>query len=271
MLGAAGRIPGLGMGGLTLSSAGLLAGAGAGLGLMGAFKAGQSGNNFLRASSPAIGAVSGLVGYGALLSMFPALLATGPVGWIAAAGIGATIGILGMFKKRAEDKIVEKIRQVYGIRIDQGFARNPLLPIIKDQFGGDIDLGIRSPIVREMLSVYRMQTGQSSLGAGLGASNNMPRGVNLSGYGGMIYQAPVSVNGGSYGYGGALPSTTPAQPFQGGTAVVAAVEAIARRPLDVRVQIDGRDVQSSVARTNQSSVGRRETSATLTDPLLIFG
>lgn len=259
--GLGGGSAGLGGGSAGLSGATGLVGGGAALGLLGAFKAGQSGNGLLRASAPAIGAISGLVGFGALASLFPALIGAGPAGWIAAAGIGATVGLIGMFKRRGEDKLIEKIKSVYGITIGRDFARNPLAGIIKDQFGGDVDLGIRSPVVRELLSVYRMQSNQSSLGAGLGAINNVARGVSLTGTGGGLFQNPVSVNGGSYGYGGSLPSSGPVQPFQPERPII----------IENRLQIDGRDVQASMQRTNQASNGRRESAAVLSDPLLIFG
>lgn len=251
-----------GIGGALGLNAGTLGLGAAGLGLFGAFKAGQSDNKALKFSAPAIGALSGLVGFGALASLFPALIGAGPAGWIAAAGIGATIGLIGVFKSKAENKLIEKIKAVYGITVDRGFAKNPLLGIIKDQFGGDIDLGIRSPMVRELLSVYRMQSNQYGAGSGLGALNNIPRGVSLSGYGGGVYQNPVSVNGAAYGYGGSLPSSGPSQPFQSNPQPIV---------IENRLQIDGRDVQASVQRTNQASNGRRESAAVLNDPLLIFG
>lgn len=252
---------GLGGGGFAgLSGIGGLALGGSVLGGLGAFKAGQADNRALKYSAPAIGAISGLVGFGALASLFPGLIAAGPAGWIAAAGIGATIGLIGIFKKRGEDKLIEKIKAVYGINVDRGFARNPLMPIIKDQFGGDIDTGIRSPVVRELLSVYRMQSNQAGAGVGLSPYNNVARGVSLSGYGGRVYQDPVNVNGGAYGYGGSLPSTGPSQAFQSQPIVI-----------ENRIQIDGRDIQASVQRTNQASNGRRESAAVLSDPLLIFG
>ena len=264
MLGGAGGFGGgFGGGGAALGiNAGALGLGAASLGLFGAFKAGQSGNKGLKVAAPAIGALSGLVGFGSLAYLFPSLLAAGPVGWVAAAAIGATVGLIGVFKKRGEDKLVEKIKAVYGITVDRSFAKNTLMPMIKDQFGGDIEVGIRSPIIRELLSVYRMQSNQSSLGAGLGAMNNVARGVSLTGTGGGVFQNAVNVNGNAYGYGGAIPSSGPVQPFQPAATV---------SPVALTLQIDGRDVQAAVSRTNQSSNGRRETSAVLLEPLTIFG
>lgn len=243
-------------------NAGALGLGAASLGLFGAFKAGQADSKALKSLSPAIGAISGLVGFGSLAYLFPSLLAAGPVGWVAAAAIGATIGLIGVFKKRGEDKLVEKIKSVYGITVDRSFAKNTLMPMIKDQFGGDIDLGIRSPIIRELLSVYRMQSNQTGIGTGLGAINNTARGVSLVGTGGGVFQNPVNVYGNSYGYGGVIPSSGAAQPFQ----TAASTPAVA-----LTLQIDGRDIQASVTRTNQASNGRRETSAMLIEPLTIFG
>jgi hypothetical protein len=79
----------------------LLGAAGSLLGLTAAFRLGQRGG-VGAALAPALGAVSGLVGFGALANMFPALVAAGPVGWIVAAGVGAFTGLLGLFRKSAE-------------------------------------------------------------------------------------------------------------------------------------------------------------------------
>jgi tape measure domain-containing protein len=89
----------------------------------------------------------------------------GPVGAAIGAAVGFAAGTIRLFIKGAQEKIVEKVKKVYGITITKGFARDPLLGIIKQQFGGNIDLGIRSKQVRDLIELYAMSTGQERGGA----------------------------------------------------------------------------------------------------------
>ena len=49
------------------------------------------------------------------------------------AGVSAAAGFIRLFVKGATDKIVDKTRSRYGITVDKGFAKDPLLTIIKNQ------------------------------------------------------------------------------------------------------------------------------------------
>jgi len=123
----------------------------------------------------------------------------GPLG----AGIGAAAGfglgaIRQLFFKGPEQKIVEKVQQVYGLKVDKQFARMALWPIIQQEFGGNVDLGVRSARVRELLSVYGQQTNQNRLSA----IDSMPRDLLLTQSAGRVMQAPTMVNGVGYNYGG---------------------------------------------------------------------
>ena len=146
--GLAGLAPLLGLGGSLL-------------GLKGAFAAGQSGNRGLKIGAPFIGAAAGLLGFGSLSFLFPALIAAGPIGWIIAGGVGATIGLIGIFKKTAEQKVIDKVQQVYGLRIDKNLAKH-ILGIAQNM--GGLDVAIGSPEIRNLLELYAMSTGQSFKG-----------------------------------------------------------------------------------------------------------
>lgn len=88
----------------------------------------------------------------------------GPVGAAIGAAAGFAAGTIRLFIKGAVDKIVEKTKSIYGITISKEFANNPLLGIIKQNFGGDINVGLQSSQVRDLIELYSMSTGQSPNG-----------------------------------------------------------------------------------------------------------
>lgn len=259
---------GLGAGKIGLGSAsslGALGLGGAALGAYGAFSAGRSGNTALRASAPAIGAVSGLVGFGALSMLFPGLIAAGPAGWIAAAGIGATIGIIGLLTKGAEQKIVDRTKAIYGITISRQFAKDPLLGLIKSQFGGNVDVALRSPQIRDLIELYAMSTAQGT--GGLGINRMAP--IAFAQTGGQLFRQPTFSNG----------SAISLDSIGGGTATNAAPSAPISLQLDAEattaflqgqtvqtIQQNPRMVQGAVMSANRSNAGRRENAALAIQP-----
>lgn len=264
-----GGIASIAKGGFSASS---LAGLGlgvAGLGLGGAFKLGQSDSVFGKAAAIPTGVASGLLGFGALTSLFPALIGAGPVGWIAAAGIGAVAGLLGIFRKKAEDKIVEKVKSVYGINIDKSFAKDPLVGIIKQNFGGDIDVGIRSPQVRELLELYAMSTGQNP--GGLVAH---VRSSTFANVGGVLQQLPTYQNGEAV-FAGARVSTALNPGGSSGPVVIQSLQVMVGdkslgnlvdgRAAEV-VRSSGRAVAQAAAQGQKDGVARRSASAFLLQP-----
>ena len=267
-----GSIPGLGGGaGVGFGGAaglGTLGVGGAALGLLGAFKAGQSGNSVLRGASPAIGAAAGLFGFGALSSLFPALIGAGPIGWIAAAGIGAAFGIIGLLKGNAESKIIERVKSIYGIDIPRNFAKDPLAGIIKQNFGGNIDVGLRSPQVRDLIELYAMSTGQNSSGIN-------PRMVGLSyslGGGGSFAQAPVYQNGIQIPID-QIPRGTPSTGTTGTTVIQLDSEAtlafLQGQAIET-IQGNPRVVSSAISTASRQNAGRLENYAIGVNPLLLI-
>jgi len=263
--GGIGGLAGLGVG-LGITRAGLAAMApqlgllGAGLGLMGAFRLGQGGG-VGRGLAPALGAISGLVGFGALASMFPALIAAGPAGWIAAAGIGAFAGILGMFRKSAEQKVREKIKATYGVEIREKNVLRQIVEMAKQGFGSNLDMAIRSQPVRELIQLYAMSTGQST--AGLPATM---RPVSMVHYGGALF---------SQGSGGFSLDRIGAGAPSGGTTVINITVPGAKEFFEqetVRVVVSNpRAVQSAAMNAMKQNAGRRQSAALQMSPGLVVG
>jgi hypothetical protein len=251
---------------MTAAQAGMLGLGGASLGMMGAWKAGQSGNRVLKGFAPAIGAVSGLVGFGALASMYPALIGAGPIGWIAAAGIGAAVGIISLLRKTAEQKVIDKVQQLYGIRIDKSMAQM-IVETAKSTYGGNLDMAVRAPATRDLIELYSMATGQGMKGL---AVKRMP--TTFSQSGGRMTQQPNYWNGSVY-----TPPVTQTTGLGGGGQVPITIQpsyADMERLLTGRVVTimgnNPRVVGTAVVESGRQSVGRREMKAQMLQPGLIL-
>ncbi|GIU74774.1 MAG: hypothetical protein KatS3mg004_1861 [Bryobacteraceae bacterium] len=254
------------LGGFGFSRAGLAAALpqigllGAGFGLMGAFRLGQGGG-VGRAFAPAIGAVSGMLGFGALASMFPVLAAAGPFGLIAAAGIGAFVGLMGLFRKSAEQKAREKIKATYGVDIREKNILTQIVNIAKQGFGGNLDMAIRSQQIRDLVELYAMSTGQST--SGIPAT---VRPVSLLQLGGSLFQS--SSSGLTLDRVGSGAPSSAAAPTVINITVPGAKEFFEKET--VRVVVDNpRAVQSAAMTALRSNAGRRETAALQLTPGLI--
>ena len=144
--GAAGTAAGL----LTSPAAGLI---GAALFLNGAKRGGAlglaetTGGGFL--AGAAIGfAVGGPIGAG--------------IGAFVGTVVGLGVGIVGLFKKTAEQKVREKVQQVYGIQIQDKGVRQQIADIAQQRYGGNLDLAVRSPEVQQLVQLYALATGQNA-------------------------------------------------------------------------------------------------------------
>lgn len=186
----------------------------------------------------------------------------GPLGAAIGAGIGALAGTIRLFVKGAQEKIVEKVKNVYGVTITKNFARDPLLGIIKQGFGGNIDVGIRSAQVRDLIELYAMSTGQNS--AGINTTRPISSSFALSG--GSLSQQPVFQNGLSLGVGqasSASSTTTVIQLDPGATEAFLqgqAVQAMGNNP---------RAVQGAVLGASRQNAGRRQGLALAVNPGLM--
>ncbi len=186
----------------------------------------------------------------------------GPLGAAIGAGIGALAGTVRLFVKGAQEKIVEKVKSVYGVTITRSFARDPLLGIIKQGFGGNIEVGIRSAQVRDLIELYAMSTGQNS--SGINTTRPIASSFALSG--GSLSQQPVFQNGLSLGVGQAS-NTSPA------TTVIQldpeATEAFLQGQAVQAMGSNPRAVQGAVLSASRQNAGRRQALALAVNPGLM--
>lgn len=115
----------------------------------------------------------------------------GPIGAAIGAGIGAAAGAIRLLFKGARDKVREKIRSLYGIDVRDKGILGQIVNTSKTAFGGNLDLAIRSPGVRDLLELFAMSTGQSFSGF-----NARVTGVSLVQRSGMLSQL-ASFRGGA--------------------------------------------------------------------------
>jgi len=176
------------------------------LGLKGAYDLGQSPHIAAKVASPLVGAASGLLAAGSLAALFPSifvpLLASGPWGWVAAAGIGAAVGLMGLLHKTDAEKARDAVKKAYGIDVSNTGVLNAIAEAAKKY--GDFNVGIRSPEVQAIIHAY-------TLSQGINATGVLPRPMysatlaQSSAAGGLQLQ-PVYSNG-----------QVVASPYSGGT------------------------------------------------------
>lgn len=194
----------------------------------------------------------------------------GPVGAAIGAAVGFAAGFARLFIKGKAEKIVAKVKTIYGIDITKSFASKTLQPIIDQQFGGSIDVGIRSPAVRDMIELYAKSTGQS-----FPLSDTKPRAVGLSFRGGELFQDPARDNGQAIGYsGGTARLSSPASFVPGGIVVQTLQLAIngesAAQALTGQIVRSPQAVGTAALAATRASVARRETAVAQSTPGLLL-
>lgn len=114
-------------------------------------------------------------------------------GGLEGAAIGAAIGfgagLVRFFIKGAEQKAIEKIKEVYGVTINRDLAK--VIVQQAKQFGG-LDIAVTVPQVRELVELYAMATGQR-----IGAGSSI-RPVNLVQNSSGVFQMAQNINGQAY-------------------------------------------------------------------------
>jgi hypothetical protein len=114
----------------------------------------------------------------------------GPVGAAIGAAAGAVAGIVRLFVKGAVEKAKDKIKALYGVDISDKGVLQQIVDMAKSGFGGNLDMAIRSPQIRDLIQLYAMTTGQKPTG--------MPGTVtplSLVETGGSLFQSPQYNNG----------------------------------------------------------------------------
>jgi hypothetical protein len=186
----------------------------------------------------------------------------GPLGAAIGAGIGAVAGLVRLFVKGAEEKAREKIKATYGIDIRDKGVLKQIVDIAKQGFGGNLDMAIRSPQIRDLVELYALSTGQST--SGLPAT---VRPVSLLQQGGSLFQS----NSGGLALaplGGGAPSSA-AGPTVINITVPGAKEFFEKETVRVVVE-NPRAVQSAAMTATKASAGRREMTGLQLSPGLIL-
>ena len=70
-----------------------------------------------------------------------------------------------------EDRVREKVNSTYGIDIAEKSILRRIVETARQGFGGDFDLTIQSPTVRELVELYAMHTGQKWRGGNTATMN----------------------------------------------------------------------------------------------------
>lgn len=210
----------------------------------------------------------------------------GPMGALVGGAIGFGVGaVKAMFFKSAEEKAKNKIRDMYGLDVkDKGILKQ-ITGIAKQSFGGNLDVAIRSPQIRDLLELYAMSTGQS-----FGGGNAKMRPVSLVQTGSGLSQEALYDNGRALAHAG-LASRTSADIISsnpGGTGqptnygggqmpvtVVAkldgpATTALLRGEAVETIQANPRTVQAATTNAGRGDYQRMETVKNATNPGLLL-
>jgi hypothetical protein len=186
----------------------------------------------------------------------------GPLGAAIGAGIGAVAGLVRLFVKGAQEKAREKIKATYGVDIRDKGVLKQIVDIAKQGFGGNLDMAIRSPQIRDLVELYALSTGQST--AGLPAT---ARPVSLLQQGGGLFQSSPGVLTLDRIGGGARSSA--AGPTVINITVPGAKEFFEKETVRVVVE-NPRAVQSAAMTATKASAGRREMTGLQLSPGLIL-
>jgi hypothetical protein len=195
----------------------------------------------------------------------------GPLGAAIGAAAGLVAGIVRLFVKGAEEKAKAKIKALYGVDIADKGVLKQIVDTAKSAFGGNLDLAIRSPQIRDLIQLYAMTTGQKPTG--------MPGTVtplSLVETAGSLFQSPSYSNGsplpGLIGMpsldkiGGGTPSA--AGPTVINITVPGAKEFFEKETVRVVVE-NPRAVQSAAMTATKANAGRREMTGLQLSPGLI--
>jgi hypothetical protein len=168
-------------------------------------------------------------------------------------------GVVRLFIKGATEKTKEKIKALYGVDISDKGVLKQIVDMTKSEFGGNIDMAIRSPQIRDLIQLYAMTTGQKTTG--------MPGTVtplSLVETGGSLFQSPQYNNGTPLPALGGLPGLDQigAGAASGGGLVIQldgpATTALLQGQAVQAITNNPRLVQSATMAATKSNANRRE-------------
>lgn len=183
----------------------------------------------------------------------------GPLGAAIGGIAGAVAGIVRLFVKGAADKAKEKIKALYGVDIADKGVLQQIVDMAKSGFGGNLDMAIRSPQIRDLIQLYAMTTGQKTTG--------MPGTVtplSLVETGGSLFQSSQYNNGTPLPALGGLPGLDrigAGTPSGGGLVIQLdgpATTALLQGQAVQAITDNPRLVQNATMAATKSSANRRE-------------
>ncbi|MGC4052938.1 MAG: hypothetical protein QM757_26725 [Paludibaculum sp.] len=191
----------------------------------------------------------------------------GPIGAVIGAAVGFTAGLVRLFIKGAEEKMIEKVKAKFGVTVDRSFAKTL---VEQSKAYGSIDLFLSAQQTRDMIWLYAEMTNQKNKS---GLVDNTPRGVFLQQQGGSIYQSGVYSGGQAYGYGSSLPSIGTLLPMTPQNVYVS-IQADGQATSDLMkgeavnfINNNPRVIQAASNVSASQSSGRLTAAANYTDPL----
>ena len=125
----------------------------------------------------------------------------GPIGAVIGGAIGGVAGLVRLFVKGAIEKTRDKIKAFYGIDVKDKGVLNQIVEITKSTYGGNTDMSIRSPQIRDLLELYAMSTGQR-----FGLNTDTVRPFVASQSAGQIFQQVQYDAGRAFGQQSSLPT-----------------------------------------------------------------
>jgi hypothetical protein len=81
----------------------------------------------------------------------------GPLGALIGGVAGAIAGVVRLFIKGATEKTKDKIKALYGVDISDKGVLKQIVDMTKSEFGGNIDMAIRSPQIRDLIQGQAVQ------------------------------------------------------------------------------------------------------------------
>jgi hypothetical protein len=124
----------------------------------------------------------------------------GPVGAAVGGLIGFGVGVARLFIKSAAEKVMEKVRTVYGLTIDKRMGQQ-IADLAKQKYSGNLDMAVRASETRDLLRLYAQTMGQK-VPASLMA--DQARSASLVQSGGELFQQAQYDNGQAYTYASSL-------------------------------------------------------------------
>jgi hypothetical protein len=201
----------------------------------------------------------------------------GPIGALIGAGVGAIAGTIRLFIKSPEEKVQEKVKAIWGYSIDKATAKQ-IVAIGQQRYGGNLDMAVRAPETRELLSLWAQTYGQKDRFV-----DERIHSASLIESRGKLYQGAVYDNGTAYGYSSNLPTYggVQAQPLstgspQSGSSGPVIVQVSPQATVDLwrtgtaqAIQGDPRGVAQSALQGNQASSSRYGTAVNTLSPSVI--